>query len=239
MSSIHLTARTSVKRSDEWRKPSKWTDTFGAREDDRENFGLACYPNREAALLFYALADDLDSIEIAFRDFERTSERIRGAINAAIDRTAGQPTVRESLQMQADLFHYAKTFICAVRRFARLLEAAPSRIGRHQKALREAVRLAWRQNKAFLEGYTGARNAIEHVDGEINPNASRFSQVVAAGQFYVTPAAYAAVTPEAMTRVLAIWEDLAKVGKTEHDRWIGSLLSRERLLRALKMRGYE
>ena len=55
-----------------------------------------------------------------------------------------------------------------------MLEAADSTRAEYPRNVASVIRLAWKANRAFLEGYSEPRNAIEHIDGEVTGANHRF-----------------------------------------------------------------
>jgi hypothetical protein len=96
---------------------------------------------------------DLQSAQLAFVAYSRVMARV--------------PSNKVGLKTHlAELFHHAKTYVCAMRRVARMLEAMYSTRAKMPESLAQAVKLAWRKHKAKLDQFTDPRNAIEHIDSE-------------------------------------------------------------------------
>ena len=83
-----------------------------------------------------------------------------------------------------------------MRRFARLLESAKSRKCEYPQEVGDAIDLAWKKTRTFFDDYREARDAIEHIDGEINGHNRKYAnlwgdylEVVDGKRVYITPAA--------------------------------------------------
>src|SRR5581483_7608737 len=63
------------------------------------------------------------------------------------------------------MFHHAKVFACAMRRFGRLREAATAKKMEYPANVAEAIKLAWKKARVFFDDYREVRDAIEHIDG--------------------------------------------------------------------------
>lgn len=72
---------------------------------------------------------------------------------------------------QARIFHNAKVFVSAVRKVGRLAESMSANRAVFGGAAKE-IQLAWRKKKVAFDVYIEPRNAIEHIDGEINGKES-------------------------------------------------------------------
>ncbi len=103
----------------------------------------------ELQLVVDMLEDDVTSVELAYRDFERA---LCGS------RDFDSPSHAEA---RAAMFHHAKTFVCAMRRVGRMCEMLVSVCGRYKAGAK--VKVAWRKKKARLDSYIAPRNAIEHA----------------------------------------------------------------------------
>ena len=110
-----------------------------------------------ASMRLRLLESDLESLRISFADYL--------AAQREVDAVRFPPRSR---QAWARMFHHAKVFVVCMRRFARLLEAARSKTHEYPRDVGDVIVLAWRKNKAFFEKYREARDAIEHIDGEVN-----------------------------------------------------------------------
>jgi hypothetical protein len=77
------------------------------------------------------------------------------AYNLFAETRAHPDTMRES-------FHHAKSYVCTIRRFHRLMTSLPR--DRWPKPVAAALRQLIKRDGPKLAVYTDARNAIEHVD---------------------------------------------------------------------------
>jgi hypothetical protein len=131
--------------------------------------------NPQPAIRLGLLEDDVGSLRFALRDFIQA----RNAFDAWAldpDMADGPPPLQghDERQAYALMFHHARIFVVVMRRFARLLEAAHTRSPEYPAPIAEAIRLAWKSSRAFLEQYRLARDAIEHIDGEITGANHRY-----------------------------------------------------------------
>jgi len=109
----------------------------------------------------FLLRQDLQSLKFALDDFDAARARLGKRDDEAFNQ----------------LFHHAKVFVCAMRRFARLLHAAHRARNEYPVNVAQALDLQWKSNRAFFDGYTRPRNAIEHIDGEITGANHRFLNI--------------------------------------------------------------
>lgn len=120
-------------------------------------------PMGNASMRLRLLELDLESLRISFADYLAAQREVNAA------RFSPRPH-----QAQARMFHHAKVFVVCTRRFARLLEAARSKRHEYPREVGDVINLTWRKTKAFFERYREARDAIEHIDGEVNGHNWRF-----------------------------------------------------------------
>ena len=115
-------------------------------------------PSGEARKLLFLLARDARGAAISYELFATAARRLRSVARA---KAPTSETLGSHL-MDAAIYH-ASCFVCAVRRFARVLEAMAASRAFNQAAA-EAIRLVWRSRRAFFADYVTAHKAIEHSD---------------------------------------------------------------------------
>src|SRR5438128_2283045 len=101
---------------------------------------------------FSLLQADLDSLRLALEEFSQAQANVNRAAGSGIPR-------RDWERDWQRMFHNAKVFIVAMRRFARLLEATTSRRNEYPPHIARAIDLAWKSHRAFFNEYSDARNA--------------------------------------------------------------------------------
>ena len=95
------------------------------------------------------LDEDIRSVHIALSDYLSAREHL------AEGRTE-------------EVIHYGKSFVCAMRRVGHLLESLSVRKSIFPNPVADTIKVTWRKKKAMFDTYINARNAIEHIDGEIH-----------------------------------------------------------------------
>ena len=121
------------------------------------------------------LGDDLDGLRFALRDFRDAQTTLNGAFWAKDAEESWREGRRERhAELHRRMFHHARTFVVVMRRFSRLLEAATGRLREYPSEIGKAIKLSWRAAKPHLDTYRVARDAIEHIDGEITGTNHRF-----------------------------------------------------------------
>jgi len=110
-----------------------------------------------ASMRLRLLESDWKSLRISFADYLAAQREVNAAHFSPWPH-----------QAWARMFHHAKVFVVCMRRFARLLEAAKSKKHEYPPEVGDAIDLTWRKTKGFFEKYREARDAIEHIDGEVN-----------------------------------------------------------------------
>ena len=103
----------------------------------------------EALQLYALLNNDVNGARIAYSHFIRT--------NANLDP-----------MMNQEVIYHASCFVCAGRRVSRLLEAMSKRRTCFDQQVAECIKLEWWKKYTFFKSFEPARNAIEHIDGEVN-----------------------------------------------------------------------
>ena len=69
---------------------------------------------------------------------------------------------------QRKMLYHATCFVCAVRRVGRLLESMVAYSKCFKPEVAEVIKLEWKKKKTFFDSFIVPRNAIEHIDGEVN-----------------------------------------------------------------------
>jgi hypothetical protein len=132
------------------------------------------------------------------------------------------------------VFHHAKTFVCAMRRFARLLEAARHRRSEYPCMIAEALDREWRSHRDELDRYRKPRDAIEHIDGEVTQTNHRFLSFTN-DHFEVVGGNGALVNRAALATAASIWQAiLHQAERTADARRPGGAISQ--LLAVLRLR---
>ncbi|HEX4336272.1 MAG TPA: hypothetical protein VH062_10190 [Polyangiaceae bacterium] len=226
---------------EDWRRKAVFAgmhlELLGPREFDRSSFNDAFgNENIAAARLFFLLADDLDGLEVAMADLERTlAEEYRIAAMVFED-PPRRTHARISWTLARHRTHHAKVFVCIMRRFWRLLDTAYNERASYPRRMKAAVEIAWRQNRFFFGTYIASRDAIEHVDSKVGDGRRRIPESFTMGKLHVIEGAACDVTPKALQVAIDVWEALAKAANQEGERVFGSMLWRARLLRAMRYR---
>jgi len=113
-------------------------------------WGKLVQSNRNAAVILSLLQRDIENAEISFSLFHETLTR------------GWSPNGK----LAATVHLHAATFVCVVRRIARLLDAlSGSKSVLNEKAAR-AIKAELKKSRAFFKAFTAPRNAIEHIDEE-------------------------------------------------------------------------
>jgi hypothetical protein len=94
-----------------------------------------------------------------------------------------------------------------MRRFARLLEAIVKRRAEYPPTIGDAARRAWKREHCFFEGYRAARDAIEHIDGEVTGTNRRYFELHN-DYFEVVPGKRAFVNRRALAVPQQVWLEI-------------------------------
>jgi hypothetical protein len=157
----------------------------------------------------YLLEADLRSVRYALLDFNEAQRSSLASIRSlAVDAPATDEATDSAQRSGERTFHYATTFVVAVRRFARLLEAAKGAAREYPAPIAEAIATAWRSAKPFLEQYRIARDAIEHIDGEITGSNKRFMNLWH-GELEVVTGTQVAISAVALDVIERAWRRIA------------------------------
>lgn len=161
----------------------------------------------DASMRLRLLESDLKSLQISFADYFAAKYQVDSLYvgMAGCQENGGNRTFRQDTW--ARMFHNAKVFVVCMRRFARILEAAKSRKHEYPKDIAQALDLVWKKNKAFFDDYRETRNAIEHIDGEVNGYNRKFLNLWG-DYFEVVDGKRALITHKALKTVEEVWEEI-------------------------------
>ena len=128
----------------------------------------------DAIMRLLLLKSDLISLRIALDDYLTAKSKVNTIIanQTREDTTAAIETARN--EAWSRMFHHAKVFTVCMRRIARLLETARRYRDEYPNDDGEEIVLAWKKNRNFFNDYKKARDAIEHIDGEVNGYNKKF-----------------------------------------------------------------
>ena len=115
----------------------------------------------EGRARLHLLDQDVQSAQIALHLYRRAR-----VFSHEHSRSGGRPAVH--LGAHAAIFHHAKSFVCAMRRVARVMEGLVATRSMYPPSVAEAMRLQWRIRRAMFDSYTDPRNAIEHLDSALS-----------------------------------------------------------------------
>lgn len=152
----------------------------------------------KAMTRLHLLQSDLQSLSFALDDFESACRDV--------DSVRPEYVGTDPVAM-ARLFHHAKTFVCAMRRFARLLESAVGARQEYPPNVCGKLHVLWRENRRFFAGYTEPRNAIEHIDGEVTGRNYRFMNLTN-DYLEVVSGTGVRINRAALMRAAQVWRDL-------------------------------
>ncbi len=136
--------------------------------------------SREQRTRLYLLDQDVRSAHISLRDYQAVKnlgEDTRSVIRSMTPFTSESfqeghiQSALESLISLEDfhshnsysILHYAKSFICAMRRIGRILEALSADRTIFPQPVAADIKLTWRKKQAMFESYRIPRDAIEHI----------------------------------------------------------------------------
>ena len=154
------------------------------------------------------LESDLESLQLAFEDYDTARQQVNNAMASLVNSQNGLFSPPVPNKVRARMFHSAKVFIVCMRRFARLLEAAKSRKNEYPPDVGEIIDLTWKKLRAFLDNYREARDAIEHIDGEIDLH-TKFTNI-SGDYFEVVEGKRAHVTLLALQTVEQAWAEIVR-----------------------------
>jgi len=164
----------------------------------------------DASMRLRLLESDLKSLRIAFADYLAAKHQVDTTIYAGMADSQANGVNRPFPQdAQSRMFHNAKVFVVCMRRFARILEDTKSRKHEYPKDTAQAIDLTWKKNKAFFDDYREARNAIEHINGEVNGYNRKFHNLWG-DSFEVVDGKRALITHNALKKVEKAWKEIVK-----------------------------
>ncbi len=128
----------------------------------------------------YLLDQDILSAQISLRDY-RAAQSLEEDTRSTLKSLP--PFTRESSQEEHiqsalatlisledfhsltshSILHYAKSFICAMRRIGRVLESLSEKRAIFPPPVAQIIRLTWRKKRTMFENYREPRDAIEHI----------------------------------------------------------------------------
>lgn len=156
--------------------------------DDWEQAALG----HEAATWMLLLDSDIQSCQIALADYSQCNSRILDT----------DPSQRHYM------FHYAKTFVCAMRRIGRLLESIQSMRQILPPGTRAVVRLVWLRTKPMFDSYIDARNAIEHIEHKIRAGNSWSMVKLIDDELEVTKGHFAKISVQNLNSAIAARKEI-------------------------------
>jgi hypothetical protein len=153
------------------------------------------------------LDQDIISAQLALAAFVTAKRDLRG-------RTAG-PLLRVAV---AVTLHNARVFVCAMRRAGRMLESINKARAGLPKELASACALAWRKRRKMLASYIVPRNAIEHIDSEVNGRTNIVLLNLSNDDLVVSPRAKAPISLANLeSLIIARMEILAAIRQIESE----------------------
>lgn len=156
------------------------------------------------------LESDLESLRIAFEDYTAAKYEVDLTIAKIARGETDVDTYNQQERAQSRIFHHAKVFIVVMRRFARLLEAAKLHKHEYPHEIAEILDLTLKRTKVFFEDYCEARNAIEHIDGEVNGYNKKFTNLHG-NSLEVVDGKRAHITQSALETVEKAWARIIDV----------------------------
>jgi len=166
-------------------------------------------PN-DAIIRLWLLESDLESLRIALEDYLAAKHKINASMAAMASSHGRIAPVLSTKAAHSRMFHNAKVFVVCMRRFARLLEAAKSRKHEYPQEVGETIALTWKKTKSFFDDYREARDAIEHIDGEINGHNRKFINLLN-NSLEVVGGKRAHITPRALETVERAWAGIVEI----------------------------
>jgi hypothetical protein len=167
-------------------------------------------PRHDAIIRLWLLESDLESLRIALEDYLASQHKVNASMAAMAASHGKIAPVLSPGAANSRMFHNAKVFIVCMRRFARLLEAAKSRKHEYPQDVGEAIALTWKKTKSFFDDYRKARDAIEHIDGEVNGHNRKFINLLG-DSLEVVDGKRAYITPRALKTVERAWAGIVEV----------------------------
>jgi len=113
----------------------------------------------EAAARLILLDNDIASVQLSYLDYIDAQEKLSNNEEHDMDIHYLEIT---------RIFHHAKNFVTSVRRVGRLVESMSANRIIYGVVAAPLLQIAWRKKKNIFDAYIEPRNAIEHIDSEIN-----------------------------------------------------------------------
>jgi len=130
--------------------------------------------NPNAITRLSLLESDLKGLQIALEDYLVAKSKVHSYVAAMADASTNDAAAAIREASWSRMFHHAKVFVVGMRRFARLLEASKTHNRDYPRDVASAITLSWKKKRGFFDQYREARDAIEHIDGEVNGYNRRF-----------------------------------------------------------------
>lgn len=163
--------------------------------------------NMDALIRLSLLESDLESLRIAFEDYLAAKTEVNRIVTVIAKTGMNEAMETSKKTAWSRLFHHAKVFVVCMRRFARLLEATRAHNCDYPKDVASAITLSWKKKKSFFDQYIEARNAIEHIDGEVNGYNKRFINLIN-DSLEVVAGKHAPITQTALCTVESSWNEI-------------------------------
>lgn len=139
---------------------------------------------------------------------------IRSAMIAFVDYRATQVAILNPLPFGAcavgtgELIHYAKVFVCAMRRAARTLEALSANRSAFPEKVGDTIQVAWRKRKKMFESYREPRDAIEHIASEVPKKDAWHVLNLLGDTLHVTEDVGAEVSEKNLLSAIEAWDEI-------------------------------
>lgn len=145
----------------------------------------------------FLLEQDIESVMIAYMHYHEAKLAIRNPVPFGM-----------SVVGPGELIHYAKVFVCAMRRVARVLEAICANRSVFPESVGDDIRTAWRKRRKMLERYRGARDAIEHIDSEVSGRDAWQILNLEGDTLRVTEGVGAEISKKNVSSVVGAWNEI-------------------------------
>ena len=165
---------------------------------DHNDWLLATRLKGEQTIRMLLLDADVQSAQFALGDYASAGEEMASY--------TGSGAHTEAL---ARSIHSAKVFVSSMRRVGRLLESLSTNRTIFPSEIADAIRLVWRKHRAFFLAYVDPRNAIEHIDGEIEDRTNWVLLNLLGDSLQVSPGKAAPVTFEALQVAVSARNEVA------------------------------
>lgn len=111
---------------------------------------------------------DVRSAQLSYRDFAAAWARFTGGQASPADSPRSVSGSDAHDVAKAEVYHYAKAFVCAIQRVTALAQDLSANSSVFGAAVADKIEQAWQQKRAFFRSYTEYRDAIEHIDSRVN-----------------------------------------------------------------------